>query len=251
MKKIGKVLEPYITDLDNQLYEYSDFNKLKIDLLIKRGFDYNSLDRKLDFVDSLRHYLNHENIHDENYEVKFWIINDWGGITSFKDKVDKSNRLKIDDFLRRIQERKKLTKPLFEVISSLSKVASFSDSSNFFVYDSRVIYALNWLLLKNDIKDIKFFPMPQGRNAKLSFYDLDTIIKLSRKNDFNDLDISDFYCGYAEAYYLYCDLIKKLAKELIPERPAYHLEMFLFTLVDKIYDEIRETVDVSFSQKVI
>lgn len=240
-------LSPYMVDIDAQLNQYPDFKGLDISLLPQ--FHYPSSERKLDFINSLRSHFNGNNIDDDNYTIKFWIINKWGGISSFKDKIDESNRKKIDDFLKRIKNEKSITKSLFEVISSLSKVASFSDSSKFFVYDSRVIYALNWLLLKHKIKESKFFPMPQGRNAKLSFFDLDTIIKLDRKNDYRELEISDLYHEHTDAYYIYCDLIKKLAQELIPNRPAYHLEMFLFTLVDKIHEEVRETVDISLNNR--
>lgn len=248
INNIASILKFYTSDLDDRLNNYSDFKGLEIELLVKGGFVYKSSERKLNFVDSLRSHLNSENIYDEDYAIKFWIINKWGGISSFKDNYEKSinsNRQKIDDFLYRIKHRKTLTKSLFEVISSLSKVASFSDSSKFFVYDSRVIYTLNWLLLKHDIKEFKFFPMPQGRNAKLSFFDLNTIIKLKMKKEYQNLDISDLYFRHENAYYAYCDLIKGLAEVLIPDRPAYHLEMLLFTLVDTIYDELRQTVNIT------
>ena len=248
LKSIVTILKSYMVNIDTQLNRYSDFQNLDIDFL--KGFSYSSSDRNLDFVDNLRRYFNRDNIDD--YTIKFWIINKWGGISSFKDNHEKtvnSNRVKIDTFLKKIEDKTKLTKPLFEVISSLSKVASFSDSSRFFVYDSRVIYSLNWLFLKNDIKEIKFFPMPQGRNAKLSFFDLDTIIKLKRKNDYTELDVSNLYFDHTDAYYIYCNLIKELAQELIPNKPSYYLEMFLFTLVNKIHEEIREMIDISLSNK--
>ncbi|MGP9668408.1 hypothetical protein ACT3TV_09865, partial [Psychrobacter sp. AOP31-A1-22] len=49
---------------------------------------------------------------------------------------------------------KKLSKKNFETISSLSKVASFLDPEKYFIYDARVAYSLNWLILKYENKNI-------------------------------------------------------------------------------------------------
>ena len=77
------------------------------------------------------------------FERCFWIINTWGGISAFKDG-DKT-RAKIQEFAK-TYEKEEISSDLFAVISSLSKLAAFWDYERFAVYDSRVIFSLNWLL---------------------------------------------------------------------------------------------------------
>lgn len=242
-------LNPYLSKLEENLdFITKPFESLEIESLAPFKFTYTEQKgRGIKFIDFLRSFFNDENINDKDYIVKFWIINKWGGISSFKDNKEKlvnSNRTKIDNFLTCINERKMLNKSLFEVISSLSKVASFSNSTKYFVYDSRVIYCLNWLILKSNSTGDRFFPIPQGRNAKLSFFDLDTIIRLSKKKEYKEMQINSLYYSHKDAYYIYCDLIEELSRRILQEKPAYYLEMFLFSLVDNIYEEIREYVEV-------
>jgi hypothetical protein len=85
----------------------------------------------------------YKNNTEQNF-IDFWIINNWGGIRGFKQ--NNRNVEKIKQYKKQLEKRK-LTKECFSTISSLSKVSSFLDPENFVIYDSRVIYTLNWLIL--------------------------------------------------------------------------------------------------------
>ena len=98
---------------------------------------------------------------DSDFSAHYWVIKEWGGIRSFK--VNKSNNEKIRTFRREL-EKGRLTRPTFNVISSLSKLASFWNHEQYAIYDSRAVFALNWLLIKHIPKAKLLFPQPQGRN---------------------------------------------------------------------------------------
>ncbi len=168
----------------------------------------------------------------DNFDLDFWIINKWGGIRRFKDNTN--NRNKILNFKRCLDDDS-LTKDLFKTISSLSKISSFVEPTKYVIYDSRVTYALNWLLLttKNDLSNIRFFPMPKGRNTKINAYDMNKIIHLNNHN-------CSFYTQ-EEAYLEFCKLICLLSKEVYgdDEYPCI-LEMLLFTIsIEEIVNEIK------------
>ncbi|MHA2131286.1 MAG: hypothetical protein ACW99L_15085 [Promethearchaeota archaeon] len=98
-------------------------------------------------------------------EIHFWIINDWGRIKSFKNT--ENNKKKIDSFLSDLSKGK-TARTNFQVISSLSKIASLYDLKDYAIYDSRVIYSLNWLLLRYGNAEV-FFPTPAARNKIEAF----------------------------------------------------------------------------------
>lgn len=168
--------------------------------------------------------------------LNFWIINNWGGIWSFKETDN--NLKKIQAFSKQLTESK-LTKNTFETISSLSKIASFIDSDNFFIYDSRVIYTLNWLILTSDDLEKKYFPMPESRNKKLQAFDINTIINLANIDKYRRNEIQ--YHDFETAYFEFCNLIKLLFGKVFNDNQAnpYHLEMLLFTIADnEIFNEL-------------
>jgi hypothetical protein len=134
-------------------------------------------------------------------ELNFWIINEWGGIKNFKKS--EQNKSKIETFKTEL-ENGKLTRKTFSTISSLSKLASFWDCKNYVIYDSRVIYSLNWFILKF-AKQKTYFPTPAGRSEVIANYDIDTIIRLSHKDSEKDKDL---YYGHKVAYHRYCQLMK-------------------------------------------
>ena len=175
---------------------------------------------------------------DSNFTNFYWLIKDWGGISSFKE--NEKNNLKIKKFIKELEE-KKLTKESFSLISSFSKIASFLDYKSFVIYDSRVIYSLNWLLLKyTDTKD--FFPQPNGRNKELIQYDLKTIINL--------LPSQYSYKSHETAYFEYCELIVNLSSELYGKDKPYKLEMLLFMLApDVIVEDIKKTVEIKLIEE--
>jgi hypothetical protein len=70
----------------------------------------------------------------------------------------------------------------YDKISSWSKIHSFSNIETDIIYDSKVIYSLNWLLLTLDGYDGKYFHQPMSRNNKLITFPIDTIINYRHTN---------------------------------------------------------------------
>jgi len=178
-----------------------------------------------------------------NNELNFWLINNWGGIGSFKNDADGKNRAKINKISillkKKIETRQvELSKDIFETISSLSKLASFYEPENYVIYDSRTTYSLNWLILTTGLEDEKFFPMPAGRNKNLKEFDLDTIVRLKYKNKAD----AELYYSYKEAYFVYCETIKELSVGIFgADKKPYFLEMLLFAIANEdIYKEIKK-----------
>ncbi len=89
------------------------------------------------------------------------------------------------------------------------------------IYDSRVIYSLNWLLFKYT-NETSLYPQPSGRNAELAKYDLTTIFNLSSK--------SIVLKSHKTAYFEYCSLMKVLARKVYGKAEPYHVEMLLFQI---------------------
>ena len=72
--------------------------------------------------------------------IALWIIRDWGGIRSSSD----SNTIKcVDDFFA-------TDKPAFHRIASASKVGGFKTPTKRIIYDSRVAYTMNWIILSEN-----------------------------------------------------------------------------------------------------
>ncbi len=158
---------------------------------------------------------------DTDRKSHFWIIQKWGGIRTFKDTPE--NQRRIHSFERQLCEGK-MTREIFGVISSLSKVASFKKADTYSIYDSRVIFALNWLLFCHTEKP-NLFPQPLGRNAELADIDANTLMTLSGR--------SFTVRSHKTAYFEYCDLMKKVAKEALKQERPYHAEMLLFAAAPK------------------
>ncbi|HBR22882.1 MAG TPA: hypothetical protein DD713_10130 [Nitrospiraceae bacterium] len=178
-----------------------------------------------------------ENLH-------FWIINDWGGIKNFKN--NDQNRSKIKNFKNEIKNER-LTRGTFSTISSLSKLSSFWDCKNFVIYDSRVIYSLNWLILKLS-KEKKYYPTPAGRSEVIANYNIDTVIRLFHKDKNRD---EDLYFSYKEAYHKYCHLMKDWSMKLwhdnysVRRQYPFYLEMLLFLIADKeIFEDIKTSIHI-------
>jgi hypothetical protein len=168
-------------------------------------------------------------------DLNFWIVNNWGGIGSFK-RNDK-NEKKIKTFSTQLSKLK-LSKDTFGTISSLSKISSFLDPDNFVIYDSRVIYAINWIIMTSKQDDLKYFPMPTGRNKKLVDFDINTIIHLTHLDSYHN---GQLFYDHKVAYFEFCKLIKELSKNVFDGQitKPYYLEMLLFTIADKeIYNEL-------------
>ncbi len=174
----------------------------------------------------------------ESLSPHYWVIQNWGGIKSFKR--NQNNDEKIKKYYGELR-RLKLSRNSFSTISSLSKVSSFYDCHNYFIYDARAIFALNWIIFKCESPDIKkLFPQPIGRNSTINKYDLSTIVNLSNKN-FSYYDLN-------EAYFQYCNLIKKINLNVCPNEEAFVLEMLLFvTSIKEIVEDISETIKININ----
>tara|TARA_R110002096_G_scaffold99_5_gene444 strand:- start:7899 stop:8444 length:546 start_codon:yes stop_codon:yes gene_type:complete len=170
-----------------------------------------------------------------NLNIFYWIINQWGQIGSFKR--NKKNNQKIHKFLVQL-DKGKLFKYTFDTISSLSKVASFLNPEKYAIYDSRAIFALNWLVF-NYSKEKKIFPQPIGRGKELSQYDMGTIFRLTG-NTYSEH-------SYKEAYHEYCELLTLLENAVYGSTQSpYKIEMLLFLIApDYIINDIQKRVSIS------
>ncbi|NHB57177.1 hypothetical protein G9F32_03905 [Acinetobacter sp. 194] len=233
MQKLISVLKELSVkhDVKNYKWEIPKSCPLKIPSEIISNFDQNI-------------YLK-ENMHTllnqiDCLSIYYWMIQEWGGIASFKR--NEINDAKILKFIEEL-DKKSLTKISFERISSLSKVASFMKPNDYIIYDSRVIYALNWLLF-NYVPEIELFPQPQGRNSELVKYDMQTIFRLSGQKH--------IYRSHKTAYHEYCELLKGLSVEVYgKETQPYLLEMLLFDIApENIVKDIEKTVSLKIHLKL-
>ena len=174
------------------------------------------------------------------------IIKDWGGIPrGFDDIVAKY----FDGFL----ESKSLP---FHRISSTSKLACFYDPSQFIIYDSRVAYTINWLILSLNLNS-KYFPIPDGKNSKMNAFDIEVLIRIKNKDKYNRTDsrtfISDcdasLFVTDDKAYFEMNNLINQIHYELYKNenKPPFYTQFLLFAIADNIvFDEIIKKVKIDF-----
>jgi len=178
-------------------------------------------------------------------DLDFWIINSWGGIKGFK-KVNR-NIEKIAKFRRQL-EKKRLSQDTFSTISSLSKLSSFYNPDYFVIYDSRVIYAINWLMLTSENQQElrhKYFPTPSGRNRIIADFDMNTILNLYHIKEYCAKE--RVYIPYETAYFEFCKFVREATKRVFgKDSKPYELEMLLFTLADQeIFQEIKDYLRIT------
>lgn len=181
-------------------------------------------------------------------ELGLWIIKDWGRITSGVE----NNTLSL---IRQVKQPYEL---LFDRVASSSKIASFMSPGECIIYDSRVVYSLNWIILSVDALNTggKFFPVPSLRNPKLKAFDINVLIRLKYIENYrlkkeaqeNKRLISNqdkrLYFQKNKSYTKLNQLIKSIHEKLWAHEPEkikklYYTEMLLFSIADKeIYDDI-------------
>ena len=157
----------------------------------------------------------------EDGEINEWIVHRWGGIPAF----NLNNHDRITNFRDHLADGRILPAE-FNCISSLSKIASFVSNNMYFIFDSRVAFALDGLLLKiwqgNPDLPIQFFPLPKAQGGRHE----------SMKELIRQLYPNAVYLSPSEAYIEYNFLILALNKEeaLNKGLPPYWIEMLLFEL---------------------
>ncbi len=182
-----------------------------------------------------------------------WTVHDWGGIRNGRNNIDSLYEMGIEAI-----ENENLK---FERIASTSKILSFFKPSDHIIYDSRIAYSLNTIMLLVDASD-KYFPVPAGTNSKMNAFNIEVLIRLKHKPNaylrtgskklISNADKTLFY-NDNEAYSIIKDLIKKINKSIYKndqdksEKPFY-TEMLLFGIADTlIYDLIFNNVKVEIA----
>ncbi len=185
------------------------------------------------------------------YELCLWIIKDWGGIRAAKE--EKTIPL-IKEFLNS-------DNPIFKRIASLSKVGSYMYPNKYIIYDSRVAYSLNWILLAENASN-RFFPIPEGRNSKMLAFDMNVLIRMKNSihyepNNIQDLDKRQYinkidksiYIPPKQAYSELNKLIAEVHKRLWNgdyNEKLYYTEMLLFAIADReIFQDITDRIKFS------
>jgi hypothetical protein len=173
-------------------------------------------------------------------QLCLWVIKDWGGILTAKD----------NDTLSLIKEFLNQDKPSFNRIASSSKVGAYMFPEKNIIYDSRVAYALNWIILSENAGKL-YFPIPAGRNSKMSAFDLNVLIRLKNITNYQITDIKHLdhrlfiqnsdkkiFINKKDAYSELNNLIKQISKNLWngekdKEENLYFTEMLLFSIADR------------------
>jgi hypothetical protein len=169
-----------------------------------------------------------------------WVIKDWGGILTAND----------NDTIKLIEEFLKQDKPDFNRIASSSKVGAYLFPNKNIIYDSRVAYSLNWIILSENAGQ-QYFPIPEGRNSKMSAFDLNVLIRLQNISNYqpetlkqldhrlyiNNAD-KKLFINKKDAYFELNNLIKIINEKLWSgdnekEQNLYYTEMLLFSIADR------------------
>ncbi|WP_334126731.1 hypothetical protein [Empedobacter brevis] len=192
-------------------------------------------------------YSNNSELFDK---LSVWIIKDWGGIkASNNDEISKL----IEVFLNN-------EKPDFKRIASSSKVGSYLYPHKNIIYDSRVAYSLNWIILSENAGSF-YFPIPEGRNSKMRAFDLNVLIRLKNLSNYQVSDVnelnnrlfikkadSELFINERIAYYELNKLISQVHKILWKDEPEkiehlYYTEMILFSIADReIFKDITDSL---------
>ncbi|MGL5712624.1 MAG: hypothetical protein ACRCXT_04070 [Paraclostridium sp.] len=190
-------------------------------------FDKNILLKKI-----ISEVINNQSDIVETEKYYSWIVHDWGNIKS-KSEI---SHYEIENMINQLEVNKKSK---YNRISSTSKILSFIDRYKYIIYDSRVVYSMNWILVKTGASDV-YFRQPPSRNSKLKNLDMNTIIKLKNK------DIK--YIKSDDNYYVMCELIKEINLHLWEDnsrKEPFYTEMLLFYMADTaIIDDISNSVSV-------
>lgn len=169
-----------------------------------------------------------------------WIIKDWGEILAAND----------NDTIKLIENFLKQDKPEFKRIASSSKVGAYLFPNKNIIYDSRVAYSLNWIILSENAGQ-QYFPIPEGRNSKMSAFDLNVLIRLKNISVYQPTDVKqldnklfiknldkqlfiDKKIAYSELNKLVREINQKLWQgDNEKVQNLYYTEMLLFSIADR------------------
>jgi len=223
----------------NELINYNEHEKFAKEVSLKKVIN-KHLRQSIESNDSERFN-----------KIANWIVKVWGGI--------KTGSALDNEIIDKIKQKKALP---FTRIASYSKIAAFLHLKDFIIYDSRVAYSLNWILLSNNIETL-YFPIPEGRNSKMTAFDMNVLIRLNNKQKYNPSDETDIekglfvnridkkiYFNKDEAYDELNKLIKLVHKELwgVNDTELYKTEMLLFSIADSaVYLDIVRKVNFSIN----
>lgn len=246
LDKIVDFLKIYKDDLEVLYTWNAKINRL-VELNILTDLEFQELSKKVSFDREiilkskinlkLKEFYKSDKQQFDN--LCLWIIKDWGGILTAKD----SNTIKL------IGEFLKSEKPSYKRIASTSKVGSYMFPDKYIIYDSRVAFSLNWIILSKNAGD-SFFPIPSGRNSKMMAFDMNVLIRLKNISHYTPINISDMdkkqyisqkdktqYIPENEAYLELNKLIKEINIRLWDDAGAkkmlYYTEMLLFAIADR------------------
>lgn len=192
------------------------------------------------------HVIDIESFH----KLCLWVIKDWGGITTGKE----------DDTIKLVTDFLSTDTHPFKRIASASKVGSYMYPKKYIIYDSRVAYSLNWILLSENAGEL-YFPIPDGRNSKMMAFDMNVLIRLSKVDEYAPKDIQELdkrlyinnkdksiYIPVKESYQVLNELIKEINRKLWDYDKAeylYYTEMLLFSIADReIFNDITNRVSI-------
>lgn len=197
--------------------------------------------------------LHAKNTNFESFkELCIWIIKDWGGITA------KSDQQLIENIYENIKAFS------FDRIASRSKVLSFLDPENYIIYDSRVAYSINWILLTT--KGKLFFPIPLGRNPRMTAFEMSVLIRLINSKNYSQsqhLNIvnrnyisnkdKELFLSKGIAYEKLNLLIKEISLKLWEDeerqKNLFYTEMLLFAIADTVvFDDIINRVQITLKE---
>jgi len=184
-----------------------------------------------------------------------WIVHDWGGIKNGRGNIDKLYEMSVKAICENNLN--------FDRIASTSKILSFYKPNEHIIYDSRIAYSLNAIMLLEDATD-KYFPVPSGTNSKMNAFNIEVLIRLKhksgkykRKENTKLIANADktLFVSKKEAYSMMKKTIIEINQNIYNNEPEkkdcpFYTEMLLFGIADTlIYDRIYETIKLEIKQK--
>ena len=154
---------------------------------------------------------------DDHLHTHYWLIRKWGRINLQRTP---ENSVRIQNFIAQLPDDA-LPYDSYSRISSFSKIAAFLHPDQYSIYDSRVIYSLNWLIYKHE-ENRTLFPQPGSQNTAINGCHTQTLYGLE------DRDV-EFHPN-PTAYHQYCELMLDLSREALDQDMPYYLEMLLFVI---------------------